>query len=1823
MLVARAKVAPPPPYFSKRLIIALIVAMLLAVWGMLGVTPAFSATPGLTIDAASGKRVPESSAATSVSFDTTDLFSVELVGRGWRLADRFGYVITPRSIDGSSDPTDLRKMPLPDRTAVDISGTSIASDAVSFGFGRVAFSAPGEYRYLIRAVPTEVDDVLASSNECELVVEVRDTDSGLAVQASLGGSPRFANALVEPLDYVAAGGLIMEMTYEGREIEGNHFSFNVFPRTQVSADKIGQQLNTSSRRFMPAAAAGDASRLDIWQGKELKFTSKDVGLELHYTVRQESGGDGFITYDTTESEVRIKVSEDSKGRLVATTTVTKGVDVRSYVYVAGDSPAADPAKIRAEHVRVSVMVSLDRYETKLEGRPWGATDRFSYSIAPYSFNANTYPPTDDITDPEVVSKMPMPERSTVVVQGTDGGTQDIGFGFGDIAFDSYGTYKYKIVQTDCNDPDVSQSTLEAMLEVEVRFSYDSYGPEAVVVRAQTTFANTYYKPIDFVDAGSIIVETVLDGQDIGESDLTFSVTAEDFPTADKFNLPYGAAKEFHVPAAGEGEVSAVDIFAGEDIKFSVADRTDLINPGVYTFRIVAKNEGKPGYVYDPVEYRLQVMFNFGSEPGTMHANVVQMEPKPTWPGGWWRYQSGVVSDQPATFRMEHTYRPVAEVSTDLFKKKFAGIDWAPNHRFHFTMNPYSFNDDTDPAVVGKMPAPAKREVYVSGPPGTRDVVDFGFGLIEFYDVGKYVYEVKETPVPVETVAVDERKVYLTVNVVEDGAGQLKAEHVLSDDPLFVNQWVEPLDYVAAGGMTVKTSIDGREIGDGELAFSVKPLDQLSADKLGVSSGSTVEFPVPASAAGDSSLVDVLEGRAFEFTLFDVGKKFSYTIEPKGKEPPIQGCAYDTDPRTVEISISYAGQGKMIATTTVTKGSDVQTYTYATGKPSAPGPVVIDVQHSYKPLPAFFDTKGNAPDRTLFGKTLIGRDWRADDVFEFSITPVDGAPAPQRSSATVRGDAGGGPSRSFDFGTIEFAQTGDYQYKLNERDHSIGGVSHDDHTGVLNVKVHESGGQLYASGNAVLPWFTNYYAPTLDYTAAGGMRIDVALEGRGIASGQFGFAVKPVDQASADALGLPMGGAVFEAPAAGDLTASSATSSFNLFADHLPVAFDPSDAGKTYRFSVVQVDRGVGGYSYDLAPRMVEVAVSDDGRGSLVAVTTVSGGPDARSYVYRSGDAPAADAAKAGFLNRYDAARTTVSVEGMKSMEGRGLSGGEFSFVVSPINDSSIELAVASNDALGAVRFNDISFGVSDLDAAVAGGWAMSSSLPDGGRMWIVELQAWERPLSAPGVTAAESEFSFCVEVVDAGAGALSSRIVYPASGLAFANAYSAGSPVSVTPHGAKVFSAPGGQSPASVESAFSFRLRALDGGPLPARGGEMALNDAVGNVVFGPIEFDQSLLADVSPDPVTKERSKHFTYEVAESGSVPGVTNDPDPKRFSYTLTDHGDGTMEVFANPGEGALFVFENSYRAASVESSPTDSLSVQVELSGRAIVDGEFAFELAAAGPSARSALSHGTSDAAGKVSMSSVAFDSPGEYCFLLRQVPGHPGDGVSYDSSEFGVHASVIDDGRGSLVATWSFEDGAAAATFRNSYAAAPAEVVLGASVTLEGAPLEPGMFSFEASRLGFGAMRASNAANGSVSFDPASFDAPGEYVFRVSQVDPVREGYVWDDFVHEVRVLVADDLKGSLVASVEGSPVFANRYEERGPVDPPSPPASVDPSDPSGGGSGNQSGSNASNGESAGAPRPLVRTGDVVPFRSVALLAVAASVLSAVAFLALRRRLQG
>lgn len=224
-----------------------------------------------------------------------------------------------------------------------------------------------------------------------------------------------------------------------------------------------------------------------------------------------------------------------------------------------------------------------------------------------------------------------------------------------------------------------------------------------------------------------------------------------------------------------------------------------------------------------------------------------------------------------------------------------------------------------------------------------------------------------------------------------------------------------------------------------------------------------------------------------------------------------------------------------------------------------------------------------------------------------------------------------------------------------------------------------------------------------------------------------------------------------------------------------------------------------------------------------------------------------------------------------------------------------------------------------------------------------------------------------------------------------------------------------------------------------------------------------------------EDAGKTYTFTVRETvpedaDKLPGVAYDEAEHEVEISVADAGDGTLTVTTTVDgqEGNEVAFANAYAAAPLETEVDFGLTKRLE--GRGWTDDDaFTFEIAAIddAPLPTSTTTSVTKrdlsdDGAAPVRFGKIRFTAAGTYEYEVReQKAGTVENGLTYSTNVARVRVTVVDDGRGSLVATPSLVSGSN--EFVNSYGVEldyNAKGGLAIAKELIGASAVEGVFSF-------------------------------------------------------------------------------------------------------------------------------------------------------------------
>lgn len=206
-------------------------------------------------------------------------------------------------------------------------------------------------------------------------------------------------------------------------------------------------------------------------------------------------------------------------------------------------------------------------------------------------------------------------------------------------------------------------------------------------------------------------------------------------------------------------------------------------------------------------------------------------------------------------------------------------------------------------------------------------------------------------------------------------------------------------------------------------------------------------------------------------------------------------------------------------------------------------------------------------------------------------------------------------------------------------------------------------------------FVNRYTASLDYGAAGGLQIEKTLTYPkdatifGSPKSSFRYIVKPADEISASKVGISTDGKVFETA---NVEADAPKTVSLIPAGGL--TFTQDDAGKTFTYTVSEIDDKATDYTYDKTVHTVKAVVADNGDGTLRVTTAVSKQVDGKDelegqWIYPSG-ATSTGVATVKFKNTYTVTEAATYTPSVTKVVAGADAPGKFTFAMTAADDAT-------------------------------------------------------------------------------------------------------------------------------------------------------------------------------------------------------------------------------------------------------------------------------------------------------------------------------------------------------------------------------------------------------------------------------------------------------------------------------------------------------------------------------------------------------------------------
>ena len=979
-----------------------------------------------------------------------------------------------------------------------------------------------------------------------------------------------------------------------------------------------------------------------------------------------------------------------------------------------------------------------------------------------------------------------------------------------------------------------------------------------------------------------------------------------------------------------------------------------------------------------------------------------------------------------------------------------------------------------------------------------------FDTIEYDKAGEYHYTIKEKNNGLGGITYDTKEVKATVKITDNGKGQLHSEIIYeNDDTTFNNTYTIQ---ATSATFDVTKELTGRKLKAQEFEFELK--EDGKPDVL-------------QTAKNDA------QGKVqFQAINYDKAGDYHYTITEKNNG--LTGVTYDSSKVKVTVKVTDDGKGKLSTTVTYDGGKKNFKNTFI------PKEITVPLQVT---------------------KALTGRNLQ-DDEFEFEL--YDGQ---NKLLQTVKNKADG----TIPFTALKFTKTGLYNYLIKEKAGKVPGVDYDKQPIKVTIRVQqEEDGQLIynivylgfdESGKNKISKqsFTNKYtAKGTDATFS----VTKKLTGRALKDGEFSFELK--EDGKADVLQTKKndkdGKVQFD-------------------------AIKYQTVG-THKYTITEKNTGLGGVTYDTKTIKVTVEVTDNGKGQLVSKVTYENNDQTFNNTYSSQKVSAQlsvtkeltgralndqefefelvgtddnvrqttknaadgrvtfdaidyaqvgtyhytikekdnglggvtydkkeikatvkvtddgngqlvaqvsyDTANPTFRNTYLAKETTATLEANKVLTGRELKANEFAFDLIDPNGKVVDTVKNAKD--GKISFKELTF-------KTAGTYT-----------YTIKEQAG----ALGGVKYDTKVIKATVTVTDDGKGQLHTTVAYENNQNTFTNTYSADK-ATATLSAKKLL-----EGRNLKEGEFEFELTGTDD-----QVHQTKTNAQDGSVTFDTIEY-------------TKVGTYHYTITEKDT-KLGGVTYDKKVIKATVTVTDDGQGHL-VTKVAYEKDDQTFKNTYSAAKTNAQ----LSVKKALTGRALKDGEFEFELKGQDDKVTQSKKNAQD---GSVTFDTIEYTKAGTYHYTITEKDTKLG-GVTYDKKVIKATVTVTDNGQGQLVTHVAYEQNDQ--TFTNQYQAAPTDAQLSANKQLSGRDLKTGEFSFELKNdKGELLETVTNDKDGKITFKKLTYTAVGTYQYTITEKDTKLGGVKYDTKVIKATVTVTDNGAGKLVATVSYDTkdrVFNNTY---------------------------------------------------------------------------------
>lgn len=813
--------------------------------------------------------------------------------------------------------------------------------------------------------------------------------------------------------------------------------------------------------------------------------------------------------------------------------------------------------------------------------------------------------------------------------------------------------------------------------------------------------------------------------------------------------------------------------------------------------------------------------------------------------------------------------------------------------------------------------------------------------------------------------------------VEDGVLVLSTQYLIDDVPVqgasfqFANSY-DPTPATA----TIKGSktLTGRDMTANEtFGFELSAADD--ATQSAVKAGAVT---LPGAATVSGAKADEVKGFQFGDITFKKPGEYTFNVNEtqwNGAAVPAtdeKGMQFDRSTQTVKVKVTDDYTGSLNAKVTYPNDAVAVAFTnkYATSS-------------TYNGIQVSKTLQGRNMAAGEFGFTIEGK----DDASTALLTDAD----KQFTNENNRADGVPDVMTKLSGHTFTQADNGKhYEFTVKETipegavwDQATGlwyvgatGLYYDGANHVVTIDVADDGnGQLTTTTKVdgqetnVVSFANKYRAQNVSFDTANA-QLNKILQGRDwLDSDSFDFTITALDGAPMPKRdGSEVSSATVKSPNSKD--GDSVSFDFGQIEFTSDMVKDAPGHKRTFTYEVTENAGNLPGIQYSDNKAVVEVTVSDNGQGKLVASATTQNGT---------------------FVNRYSSELNYTAAGGLnlaKTLTGRDMTDGQFIIKITTDDEASAGL-LGLPEGGREVPMPAAEDGAQVMKSALTGDVVLTQR--DAGKTYSYKVV--EQGTAPSGYTYDTAERTVTITVEgDPANGTLKATTVVSVPGdpehsktyvyssnaatpqetavVPFNNSYAASGEVGITATKSLT-----GRS--LTDGEFDFALKYFSGIEDVAA----ATNDASGNVDFGSIKYTIEGLAKLVTDHNAVKTVKDgkpawkIDYVAYEKTDVlpGGVSAQTQPIVFTVMVVDNGDGTLAATANTGNGLKF--QNVYSTGdpvSVDLSGKKVLKSDAGLTPASIKD-KFTFTVTPDDPAApKPEHATATNDANGNVDFGSIKF-----------------------------------------------------------------------------------------------------------------------------------------------------------------------------------------------------------------------------------------------------------